>query len=217
MKAFVIFRDRVTYGRQCVASLLSAGLEPVIVDHGTTYPEAETWLKQLAANGTEVVDAGPGNHPRSLWDHLWFRQMCGNDRYVVTDPDVVPSEDCPPDWPERLALVLDNCAGYHKAGLGLRLDRIPDCYPRRENVITWETQFWLHPLSEGVYHADIDTTLALYIPIPEMGCHSFRAVRTGPPYVADHLAWYEDTAHLTDELAYYHAHAEPGVSFWNIT
>ncbi len=216
MKAFVIFRDRVTYGRRCVAALLAAGLDVVIADHGSTCPQATAWLADLAAAGTTVVRCGAGHHPRDLWTHDWFQAMCGDDRYVVTDPDVVPSEGCPPDWPARLGRILDEHPACRKAGLGLRIDRIPARYPRREQVIEWEKQFWQDPAGDGVYHAAIDTTLALHAPLKDLGSHSFTALRTGHPYVADHLAWYEDWDNLPGDLRHYHDHAESGISFWTL-
>lgn len=217
MKAFIVFRDRVTYGRRCMSAMLAAGLEPVIVDHGSTWPLALKWLEHLERNGIRVLHRD-GGHPRSLYGWHPFIKECGNDqRYVVTDPDVVPSEDCPRDWPVRLAGVLDNAPSYcHKAGLGLRLDRIPERTQRRDQVLNWEKQYWMRETVPGVYDAPIDTTLALHAPLSECGSHSFEALRTGYPYVADHLAWYEssDPAELPEEITYYYEHAEPGITHW---
>jgi hypothetical protein len=218
MKAFIIFRDRVTYGRQCLAAMEAAGLEAVIVDHGSTWPEAVSWLAELKkTTGVIVVDCG-GGHPRDLWQRTWFRQMCAQDQYIVTDPDVVPSQDCPLDWPQHLAGVLKRHPFFHKAGLGLRIDRIPDHYSRKHQVTGWEGQFWNNPVADEheVYEANIDTTLALHVPLMEQGAHSFTALRTGAPYLADHLAWHEDLENLTDEQRWYHEHAEPEIVNWTI-
>jgi hypothetical protein len=216
MLAFIIFRDRVTYARRCLSSLMAAGLEPVVVDHGTTFPPAVEWLKHLKKQGVQVIDVGGGRNPRSLWEFGWFRRMCVNDRYVVTDPDVIPSEDCPADWPALLGDILDRFPGYHKSGLSLRIDRIPVHYAKRDAVINWESRFWQHRLADDVFHADIDTTLAMHAPISQMPSHSFRALRTAPPYAADHVAWYEDFDHLTDEQRWYHEHADPGIVCWTL-
>lgn len=215
MKAFVIFRDRVSYGRLCVEALMAAGLEVVIVDHGSTWPDAVNWIRDLRKNGIQVADDG-GGHPRDLWTRSWFRQACAQERYIVTDPDVIPSGDCPADWVSHLSNVLDKYSFFHKAGLGLRLDRIPQHYAWRERVDGWEQQFWQNQLEPGVYNANIDTTLALHVPLMEQGAHSFTALRTGFPYVADHLAWYENLDQLTPEQRYYHEHAEPMISHWTV-
>jgi len=54
-----------------------------------------------------------------------FREACGDERYVVTDPDVVPAEGCPQDWLAYLGKILDE-SDSPKAGLGLRTDNIPE-------------------------------------------------------------------------------------------
>ena len=216
MKAFIIFRDRVTYLHLCVTAMTEAGLEPVIVDQGSTWPLAKDYLTAMEAAGVTVLRRG-GGHPRTLWDWEPFRQLCSDDLYVVTDCDVVPSDDCPLDWPKRLYQLLDAYPEYSKVGLGLRLDRIPDTYLRKDHVLKWEQKFWDEPLDDGVYKAPIDTTLAMYRPLQERSFDiTLNALRTGYPYVADHVAWYEDYDELDEELRWYHEHAEPGISYWTV-
>jgi hypothetical protein len=216
VKAFIILRDRVTYAHLCVTAMTEAVLDAVIVDHGSTWPLALDWLTAMEAAGVTVLRRGPGWHPRSLWGWDVFREMCGEGRYVVTDCDVVPGDDCPPDWPQKLLGLLDEYPEYDKAGLGLRLDRIPESYTGRDHVLEWEGQYWRDQLADGVYRAPVDTTLAMYRTWRERPYFGLHALRTGYPYVADHLAWYEDYAHLADELRYYHEHAEPGISYWTV-
>lgn len=214
MKAFVIFRDRVTYAKACVRALEYAGLDVWVVDQGSTYPPAVEWLNEREAVGDPVLYRG-GGHPRDLWEWESFRGVTGQDeRYVVTDADCVP--DAPPDWLEHLNELLGAHPEYPKIGLGLRTDDLPDHYTRKAQVIDWEAKFWANPLPDGTYAADVDTTLALYRSLSEQVQFSFRALRTGYPYVARHLAWYEDYDNLTPEQRYYHEHAEPGISYWTL-
>lgn len=213
MRAFVIHRDRATYGHLLVAALIEAGLDPVIVDQGSTWPPALDWLTAMEATGVTVLRRG-GGHPRSLWAWQPFLDLCGPGRYVVSDCDVVPSDDCPLDWPDRLSSLLDQYPEFPKVGMGLRLDRIPDTYQRKDHVLKWEAKFWETPVADGVYQAPVDTTLAMYRP-GDFDI-SLSALRTGDPYVADHLAWYEDYAELDEELRWYHEHAEPGISYWTV-
>lgn len=215
MKAFIIFRDRLTYAQDCFNALWSAGLDVVIVDQGSTWEPAVDWLHQLEQDGHEIL-WHHGGHPQHIWYWEPFLNMLGSDRYVVTDCDVIPSEDCPLDWPARLGSLLDEYPQYDKAGLGLRLDRIPETYQRRDHVLSWEKKFWETQLADGVYEAPVDTTMALYQPWTQRGTFTLSAVRTGPPYVADHVAWYEDYRVLTKELRWYHEHAEPGISYWTV-
>lgn len=216
VRAFVIFRDRVTYGQRCVVALLSAGLDVVVIDQGSTWPAAVDWLHDLVQDGHAEVLWRQGGHPRQLWAWDPFLNLIDADRYIVTDCDVIPSEDCPLDWPQRLSGLLDQYPEYDKAGLGLRLDRIPETYQRRDHVLAWERKFWDEPIADGVYRAPVDTTLAVYQPWPAVHGFTLNAMRTGPPYVADHVAWYEDYRVLDKELRWYHEHAEPGISYWTV-
>jgi hypothetical protein len=212
MKGFVIFRDRLRYGKRCVAAMMVAGLEPVVVDMGSSWPPAVAWLDHLDKSGVMVLRKG-GGHPRGLWDWQPFTAAHAGDRYVVSDPDTVPSEMCPHNWVKHLGRMLDAHPVAVKAGLGLRIDNLPDHYARKRQVIEWETRWWEYPLGDGSYRAGVDTTMALY---PEEASE-FRldgALRTGPPYTADHLAWHENFSRLPAEIRYYYDHAEPGIAHW---
>jgi len=211
MKAFIIFRDRVTYARQCHAALTAAGTDVHVVDHASTWPPALAWLAELEDAGTTVLRRDNA-YPWQLWDWDTFRDLMWGDPepYLVTDPDVIPSDDCPADWLQRLTDVLAARPGTRKAGLGLRLDRIPDAYPGKRQILEHEAVFWEEQEDGGVYRANVDTTLALYQPYTEFPLFTLGpALRTGHPYVADHLAWYEHGP-LTAELAHYHARADSG-------
>jgi len=206
----VIFRDRVTYGRRCVAAMFRSGLDPVVVDHGSTWPDAVDWLDCLACDEIPVLYRG-GGHPRELWAWPPFTAARGDDPFLVTDPDVIPAAGCPLDWPQHLLRLLEEYPGMAKAALGLRIDNLPAHYSRRDQVTAWEAQFWTNQIGPGVYGAPVDTTLALYRPGSGF---VMDAIRTGPPYVADHLAWHENLEHPTEESDYYYRHAEPGISHW---
>ena len=70
------------------------------------------------------------------------------------------------------------------------------------SIIELESKYWQKPLGDGLFAAPIDTTFALYRP----GAHGgywLPACRTGEPYLARHLPWYQDSANLSEEEAYY--------------
>jgi hypothetical protein len=215
MKAFVIARDRVTYTKRCTDSLTAALLDVVIVDHGSTWQPMLEWLNQREAEGGLILWRGNA-HPRDLWGWQPFRELCAGNRFVVTDPDVVPSETCPDDWVQHLSNLLDKYPSRSKAGLSLRIDRIPEHYYWRAKVLSWEQQFWASPIAPGVYSAGIDTTLAVYQPLAAGGFDISNSLRTGFPYVADHLSWSEDYGNLPSDVAYYYEHAERGISHWAV-
>ena len=196
--AFVIFRDRAQYAQRCVIALLAAGLEPVIVDQGSTWEPALDWLDDMAQDGMRVLRHDGGH--RGCWQWEPFRQACGTGRYVVTDPDVVPAQDCPADWLAHLGRVLDVYPGWQKAGLGLRTDNLPAHYRYRDQVVAWESQFARSQVEPGIFGAPVDTTLALYHPLSDWDRFTLAALRTGAPYTADHLAWHEDLDDLDPEL-----------------
>lgn len=210
MKAIIITRDRVTYTHRCAEALQQAGLDVHIVDHHSTWPDMRTWLN---TSGYPVHHA-PNRHPRSLW--TWISTIVDPDEpYVVTDPDVIPDPACPADWPMRLLHVLDEQPWAVKAGLGLRIDNLPDdLYPHAQRVRDWEAQHWAEPAGDNIYRASIDTTLAIYRPLAQQPHFALGpAVRTGHPYVAQHLPWYGPP--MSGELLHYQEHAIPGVSCWN--
>ena len=184
----------------------------MIADHGTTYPEALRWLDWLEYGGIRVIRCG-GGHPRDLWTRPWLAHVVGEERYVVTDPDVVPSASCPPDWLEQLGRLLDANPGVPKAGMALSLD-FPVHYKRRQRVLEWEPRFWVDRAAGDAYRAPVDTTLALHVPLARQPAFTFSAVRTMAPYVADHLPWHEDDTALPEDVAWYYEHAEPGISCW---
>lgn len=208
-KAIVIFRDRVSYVRQCVAALAAAGLDIHIVDHGSTWPAAVEWLATCGL----PVHYRPNAHPRSLWEWDGLPGIVGTGRYVVTDPDVVA--DCPSDWLGLLNALLDRYPDRAKAGLGLRIDDLPEHYADAGKVRAWELKWRANRLEAGAYDAPVDTTLALYRPLVDQPHFALDpALRTPWPYEARHLTWYENTASPTDEAHYYRAHVTPGVSHW---
>jgi hypothetical protein len=229
MKAFVIARDRVSYAEQCVKALKRVGLDVVIIDRESTWSPMLDWLTDERRD-TEIVRVTNG-HPHNLWhpDGVLASMVTPNERFILTDCDVVPARNCPGDWPQVLSELLDAYPMHCKVGLSLRIDNLPDCFTYAERVRLWEAKYWSDgpydsPVWEvdagtgvdgppvRVYRASVDTTLAMY-----RRFEPFRidpALRTAPPYSALHLPWYEDSANESDELRYYREHVAPSVSHW---
>lgn len=209
--AIVVTRDRVTYAERCVRALVKAGCEVHIVDHESTWPEMVEWLDKVDLPVYHL----PNAIPRKLWEWPGLRQIVGSRRYIVTDPDVVPQAACPAGWVGYLHQVLDENPGWLKVGLGLRIDDLPDYFTNADKVYEWERPYWNNPMTKDLFMAPVDTTLAMYRSLDE--CAQFRmapALRTRHPYLARHLAWYEDDQNPTPEIQYYREHAMAGVSHW---
>jgi len=82
-----------------------------------------------------------------------------------------------------------------------------------KDVFKWEKPFYEIKLKDA-YYADIDTTMALYM--PDNYCEHlnfYRAFRTAFPYVARHLPWYKGKYDITEEDIYYSKHKTTG--WWN--
>lgn len=199
----VIVRDRLTYLRQCLASLAGADVDIHLVDHGSTWPPMLDWLHQAPYPVHWCGD----RPPRALWDWDGLPRIVKDAPYLVTDPDVVL--DCPDDWLSRLGDELH--PDRVKVGLGLRIDDLPDT-SLAKSVTAWETAFWQDRVG-NVYRAPVDTTIGLYQPLtvePKFQLHP--AVRTAAPYLVRHLPWYA-TAETVEDI-HYRARVLPGASHW---
>jgi FkbM family methyltransferase len=182
----------------------------VLVDNDSTFGPLLEYYEQTPH---QVLRLGANLGHLAVWEADVLATLGHEGMFVVTDPDVVPDEACPPDAVEHFADLLEHYGEVDKVGFGLRIDDLPATYEFRTEVMEWESQFWETEVEAGVFRADIDTTFALYRPHTAAGDR--RALRTGPPYVARHMGWYSDSHHLSEEERYYRAHAMPGVSNWD--
>lgn len=212
---YICAKDRASFLAEQVARFERDGHRNLIVlDMGSTYPPM---LRLLDSLPYPVRRCGAVPNPHLyVWTNPEILKGVGH--YFYTDCDVIP--DAPANWDLALLSILDRYPKIQKAGLGLRLDDLPDCFHQKAEVLKWEAQFWQNELEPAVYHAEIDTTLALYR--PGFRRHDVIAntdnphsVRTGGRYVARHLPWYADSANPTEEYRYYLAHKDPLVGHWS--
>lgn len=139
-----------------------------------------------------------------MWKTDLYKKFI-KDYYVYTDPDVVPIEDCPADFLEYFLTILKRNSQIKKIGFGLKIDDLPDHYKHKESVINWEKQYYLNKSKgENLFVAQIDTTFALYRPWAWGGANiRYQHLRTGFPYLARHLPWYEDSSTPGTENLFY--------------
>jgi hypothetical protein len=195
---FINCRDRVTPLRRLVAWLERAGCDELyLLDNDSTW---EPLLEYYEATPHTVLRLGENYGKNALWQAPGVFALTRGRRFVYSDPDVVPIEECPTDALERFDELLDRWS-LGKAGFGLRFKDIPDHYPHRDEVLIEERAYWQWPLERGAYLATIDTIFALYreegTPRPQAG------IRTGFPYVARHDSWYVDFDDLSAEERHY--------------
>ncbi|MGH7156941.1 MAG: glycosyltransferase family 2 protein [Candidatus Saccharimonadales bacterium] len=208
---FIILRDRYDPLRQLLKWLNSQKLTKIVfIDNDSELPPLMDFLNRT---GSQVLELRRNMTQTAPWSAGVIKVLLPDDFYVISDPDIIPATHGS-DALKRLYDVHAKYPHHIKVGFGLKIDDLPDHYPLKTQVIEWESQFWKHPLEDGIYEAGVDTTFALYKP------HTYRyllhpSIRTGEPYVARHLPWYSDNRKLSDEEIFYRLRADQAVNSWD--
>ena len=201
--------NRLDYLRQLLAWLEKAGMKKVfILDNASSYPPLLDFYR-TCKYPVFILNENVGH--TAFWDTN-FALLFKNQHYILTDPDVVPIEECPLNVIEYFYELLDKYPEITKVGFGLKIDDLPDHYSRKKEVIEWEKQFWKEEIEPGIYKADIDTTFALYRPntwYQQKG----KTLRTGYPNLLRHLSWYIDEKNLGNEEIFFRKTASK-ISSW---
>jgi hypothetical protein len=204
-------RDRLGSLVELVEYLERAGQDRIyLLDNDSTYAPL---IEYFDRSPHRVIKLGRNVGRLSVWEANLFAELGVNGRFVFTDPDIVPDDGCPLDAIDYFGEILDMYPELEKAGFGLRIDNIPDCFKFKEQAVSWESQFWERQLAPRLYDAWIDTTFALYRePTPH---RVDRAVRTGAPYLARHAPWYLDEGSLPEDEKFYRSRSEgDDVNYW---
>lgn len=209
---FIVCRDRLTCLVDLLGWLADVGHddEVYLIDNESTYPPLLDFYKHTEHT---VIDAGGNFGERVGWSQGIIHRYAAGRRFIYTDPDLLPVEDCPRNAIEQMAKVLDRDGSAVKCGFSLKVDDLPAW--SRDGIQAWEAPFWLQfDGMVGGYRAPIDTTFSLY---STLGLRRFKykpAYRLPEPYLMRHLPWYADPEALTDEERYYLDHADTKVSNW---
>lgn len=123
-----------------------------------------------------------------------------HERYIVTDSDLDLS-GVPDDFLAIMDGGLTMYPKYDKCGLSLEIKDLPN-YPEGNFIRKHEAKYWNKPLDKNFFHAETDTTFALYREgVTE---YSYSAIRCNRPYTARHVPWYyKDFESLSEEDKYY--------------
>ena len=209
---FINSRDRVDPLRLQLNWLSKSGHERIaIIDNDSTYPEL---LELFDETNSQVIPLGRNGMHRAPWESFGVRFISQGKPYVVTDPDIIPTEDTPSTTIKKLYETLEKYPEYNKAGVALKIDDIPDHYQMKSSVLDWESRFWSSSirLEEDIYAADVDTTLALYK--PRTWWFLSPSMRVAGKYAMQHEPWYQNLEAPTNDMMYYRARASDGVSTW---
>jgi hypothetical protein len=206
--------NRLACLQRLVAWLQQAGTRRIIViDNASDYPPLLAWYRSPEAANLQILRLDQNRGALALWEHNLLAKLGIQSEYIYSDSDVVPAEFCPLDAIGHLHSVLRQYAEVKKAGLGLRLDNLPDTYQHRNAALLWERQFWRRPAAPGLMWAPLDTTFALY---RAGGGHALEQqnLRTTHPYLADHLGWHSNSANPTPEDQHYDRTARRDITSW---
>jgi hypothetical protein len=210
---FIVNRNRHAAMVQLIDWLRTGGTRKIVIlDNASTYPPLLAYYDALP-KGVNVLRLPQNHGPYVLWQQGVHEVL--ETPYVLTDSDVVPTDDCPADLVGRLYETMRKYPDASKVGPALRIDNLPDGYADADTVRKWESQFWEHPVAPGVFAAPIDTTFALY-PAKAKFSIDDRALRLGRPYIVEHTPWYAQEHELSDEERYYRNHASKTFSNWSV-
>lgn len=208
----IINFNRLECLKKQIQWLKNAGYEDIyILDNASTYPPLIDFYKHTRL----IVFRLNKNIGHTAYWRTHIPLLFKNRRYVITDPDVIGTEDCPKGFIEYFNSLLDKYTQIDKVGFGLKIDDLPEHYPFKEKVINWESRFWADEIELDVYKAPIDTTFALYRANTKGDPAMMEALRTGGKYLCRHLPWYDNPVNSTDEDQYYLTQANSSSSWIN--
>ena len=207
----ITVRDRLSCLEQLLSWLEGMGQNEIwLCDNASTFPPLVEFLKTTKHN---VVYNNFNLGHRAPWLSGLVPQLGKEKYFIISDPDVVPDKNTPSDVFKLFEHVLHTNPKVDKVGFSLQINDLPNHYIHKSDVITWETQFWQNIYYPGYYTAPIDTTFAMYR--PGSGHQNGNSLRSAPPYTARHLPWYQDSANLSEEDAYYIEHSDHLITNWN--
>jgi GT2 family glycosyltransferase len=213
---YIISFNRLELGlKDLVTWLLNAEMHDItIIDNNSTYEPLMNYYYWIPWNFAEVkLVRLPENYGHEAAWRMGIHKSVET-RFIVTDPDVIPSSSCPLDLVRKMHEVTDRYPGGAKVGPGIRIDNLPDEYRLKDLMLRSEKGYWDEsrrtPEGDGFFSA-IDTTFALYEPgwgrWPEAP-----HVRLDFPYVVEHRPWYVDSSQPHAERDYYAQTVIPGIS-----
>ena len=207
----ITVRDRLSCLKELIGWLELAGQNEIwLCDNASTYPPLVEFLRTTKHR---VVYNNFNLGHRAPWLSGLVPEL-GHDRFfIISDPDVVPEKNTPSDVFEVFEEAFSMNPEIDKVGFSLRIDDLPDHYIHKQDVITWESQFWRNKVSNRFYSAPIDTTFAMHR--PGGGHKNANSLRSAPPYTARHLPWYYDLSNPTAEDEFYNKHADSLITNWN--
>jgi hypothetical protein len=211
---FITVFNQLTWPRRMIDDIIRFGLEPIIIDHGSTYPPLLEWYKSGDCKA-QIVLTGRNFGCYGFWSS--GRSKPVKDYYFVTDCDLDLS-GVPSDAVNVMTQSLRANPTVSKVGLSLEINDVPADWPLYDALHKWEDQYWTKRTPDGHWDANVGATFAVYHPSHRFptppSAEFYRAVRTDRPYTARHLPWYLNLDAVDEEFRYYMSKLSPDSSVW---
>lgn len=201
--------NRVTTLKKLISSLESRGYHNIyIIDNNSTYPPLLDYYKECSY---KVFRLDQNIGTLALWKSGIFKQFRQN-FFVYTDSDMMLIEQCPDDFMKFFLEKLKKYKLARKVGFSLKIDDIPEHNLLKPSILSHEGQFYNYYNEEdNLYRAPIGATFALYRPRAgyNHANNYIEIYRSGFPYMAYHLPWYQNSLAPEEEERYYIETAGP--------
>lgn len=204
----IINYNQLYYLRDNIKQLKKYGFKKiVIIDNHSSYPELLKYYDEIEGDRQiDVIRLKDNTGHMVLYKKMEIFQDYCKGFYFLTDADIVLSDTLPSDFRNILLhTLLENYYFTTKAGVALDVSDIPDAYPLKNKVLSWEKKFWTKPYKKDFYRAEIDTTFALYKPGYQHSRFSdfTRGIRIAGDFTSKHGGWYLDPENFSDEQKFY--------------
>lgn len=198
--------NRVELLKQQIEWLLSLDdkVSIIIVDNDSTYPPLLDFYRKINHPAVQVVYLGFNSWRKGV-EYIGTKKLKGFDKYIITDSDLLPYPSTPKDIIGHIANLLDEYPKYNHIGTSLEIQDIPDKNPLKNQILTFESVYWLPKatlLNDTVFIAKIDSTFAMYRNSSKV-LITEPALRTNRPYTLKHIDWYLAPVDFSEEYIYY--------------
>ena len=222
---FIIVHDRVEFLKKAVESYqeqIKTPIEIIFHDVASTYKPCLDYLEVMRGKGYLVYRSEINHHHTvltSITDYLEKHPECNY--YCVTDHDI-ELDNVNGDILDFYIHLLEMHGKNFVVGPMLRIDDIPDCYPKKEMVMHLHKKLgaWNAPILSTKWKGsdikyvkyEIDTTFQL---AHRSNLTKFRrkGYRCLAPFSCRHLDWYVDPKKTTPDYDYYSENATK-ISHW---
>lgn len=208
--AVVVNFNRAEPLRLLLGWLLRAdGVGPVtVLDNGSTWGPTLDLYREVERDGVVVHRFGKNLGYDAVPQAVRAGAIRGGVTIAITDPDLEPYPDTPPDMILRLAAILSDYPRVVRVGASLPYDHVPVDHFFRPWMDYWERKFWENetPCGRG-YFAPLAETLAVYRSASDFLRNRESSIRAKRPLSLKHGDWALDPWHLGAEFEHYMAKA----------